>query len=245
VVWRANLPKATTKIQDAPDIFMDNWLEFEDWTGIQHKSIATASVSGKHVSGRSSVMMVAGSATIAAIASPPPCAIAFDTNFNVVKYYNGSNWINLGGTIEAGTTMAVWQNTAPIGWTLNAITDDKLIYITKGSAAGGEIGGAVHSTGSWTWSHTHTTNPCALNDPEYWPYHIHNMGLTWGAKGAWKNGYPGHMYSSSALCATVTVDLTGGAALGSADTHTHGNLGWDSPTTWRMASQTFILVRKD
>ena len=52
-----------------------------------------------------------------------------------------------------------YQDTAPTGWAIADTLDDKLVYITKGSAAGGQIGGDVHVGGSWTISglaHTHT-----------------------------------------------------------------------------------------
>ena len=64
--------------------------------------------------------------------------------------------------IPAGTKMIFYADTAPTGWTLLNTLDDKLLYITKGSGAGGQTGGGVHSSGSWTISgltansHTHT-----------------------------------------------------------------------------------------
>jgi len=66
------------------------------------------------------------------------------------------------GGLVAGVKMIFYADTAPTGWTLLNTLDDKLLYITKGSSAGGQTGGGVHSTGSWTISgltvdsHTHT-----------------------------------------------------------------------------------------
>uniref|UniRef100_A0A6M3KDT2 Uncharacterized protein n=1 Tax=viral metagenome TaxID=1070528 RepID=A0A6M3KDT2_9ZZZZ len=64
---------------------------------------------------------------------------------------------SIGVDIPAGTKMLFYANTAPTGWTLDNTLDDKLVFVTKGSVAGGQIGGGVHSTGTWTQpNHTHT-----------------------------------------------------------------------------------------
>lgn len=60
--------------------------------------------------------------------------------------------MNVSGVIPAGTKMLFYQDTAPTGWTIQNTLDDKLVFISKGSAAGGQTGGAAHSAGSWTIS---------------------------------------------------------------------------------------------
>jgi len=50
----------------------------------------------------------------------------------------------------------LYENVAPTGWTIQNTLDDKLVFVTKGSVAGGQTGGAVHSAGTWTQlPHTH------------------------------------------------------------------------------------------
>jgi hypothetical protein len=51
-----------------------------------------------------------------------------------------------------GRTLLLYEDTAPTGWTIQDTLDDKLVFVTKGSAAGGETGGTVHSSGTWTRS---------------------------------------------------------------------------------------------
>ena len=61
------------------------------------------------------------------------------------------------GSFPAGTTMLFYADTAPLSWTLLNTLDDKLVYVTKGSASGGQTGGTAHSSGTWTQpSHTHS-----------------------------------------------------------------------------------------
>jgi hypothetical protein len=122
----------------------------------------------------------------------------------------------------AGTKMVFYQDTAPTGWTIENTLDDKLLFITKGSAAGGQKGGGAHSTGTWTQpSHT-------LTEAEI-PSHRHAlMNSTnthdemWGAGQAGDNaGSP--QYSG----------YTGGGGA-----HYHG-------TTWRPAAYCAIIASKD
>jgi hypothetical protein len=71
----------------------------------------------------------------------------------------------LSAGFPSGTKMLFYQDTAPTGWTIENTLDDKLVYITKGSAAGGQTGGAAHSTGTWTQpNHNHTLSA-----------HVHSM----------------------------------------------------------------------
>lgn len=66
--------------------------------------------------------------------------------------------------VPSGETILFYKDTAVTGYTLNDTLDDKVVYITKGSVAGGETGGSLHSSGTWTKpvhahtgpSHTHT-----------------------------------------------------------------------------------------
>ena len=66
--------------------------------------------------------------------------------------------------------MLFYQDAAPLSWTLLNTLDDKVVYVTKGSAAGGQTGGAVHSAGTWTQpGHTHTGG----SHTHTWPSHTH------------------------------------------------------------------------
>lgn len=59
--------------------------------------------------------------------------------------------------IPKDTVVLFEADTAVAGYTLLTDHDDKLVYITKGSAAGGENGATNKSGGTWTQpNHTHT-----------------------------------------------------------------------------------------
>lgn len=74
-----------------------------------------------------------------------------------------------------GRTLLLYENTAPTGWTIQNTLDDKLLFVTKGSVAGGQTGGTVHSSGTWTQpNHTHTTGDVTLTAAQSGlPAHTH------------------------------------------------------------------------
>ena len=165
-------------------------------------------------------------------------------------------------TIPSGTKMMFYQDIAPTGWTLLNTLDDKLLFVTKGSAAGGETGGGVHSTGTWTQpghnhtgpshthtlsSHVHTTSGHVLTEPEM-PSHNHISAIV-----AAQLGFGGE---SNYLASPGGTGSTGGD-----QAHDHGNTGGGSePTgaegtgstgdsataaTWRPAAYCVIICSKN
>ena len=139
----------------------------------------------------------------------------------------------------SGTKMLFYQDTAPSGWTLLA-TNDKLAYITKGSAAGGETGGIAHPTGTWTQpDHTHTTA------------HRHN------SEGDEAGFMPHSGWDSTfeMVAGYLTVDYTlGGGIIPRASKDRPFTMAYCSAissgggataNTWRPASYCFIVAKKD
>jgi hypothetical protein len=163
----------------------------------------------------------------------------------------------VGGDVPSGTTMLFYKNTVVAGWTLLTSVDDRLVFISKGSAAGGQTGGGNHSTGTWTISglaksaHTHTSVAVAITVAQM-PIHSHYSG---GATRAYPNP---HNFGST----TVNAKLEGTSGpgsyttgpntspTGSGDTHTHGNTGPQSNSTitssgaWRPLASVFTLQTK-
>ncbi len=63
------------------------------------------------------------------------------------------------GSVPAGETILFEDNTAVTGYTLETSFDDGIVYITKGSAAGGETAGTNKSGSTWTQTtHDHGGN---------------------------------------------------------------------------------------
>ena len=149
----------------------------------------------------------------------------------------------------SGTKMLFYQDTAPTGWTIQNALDDKVVYITKGSVAGGETGGGAHSTGSWTISglsgasHTLTTSEV--------PAHTHfTAGDESVASGsALDNTAPmvreyniitAAAYSLVKSTLSATIGLTSSSGGGGGHTHTVSSDG-----TWRPAAYCCIIAEKN
>lgn len=125
------------------------------------------------------------------------------------------------------TNWKFYQDTAPAGWTIQNL-DDKVVYITKGSAAGGETGGAAHSSGTWTQpNHTHT-----IAD------HTHSVSITSGGPSATDNA----PIDGYVRCSTSHTHLVSGNT-GAGGTGTTG--AGASANTWRPAGYCFIICAKD
>jgi len=70
------------------------------------------------------------------------------------------------GDIPTGETILFEKDTVVAGYTLQTDQDDQVVYITKGSAAGGEAGASGYTGSTWTQpdhghtvdGHTHTVN---------------------------------------------------------------------------------------
>lgn len=123
-------------------------------------------------------------------------------------------------SIPSGTTMLFYEDTAPTGWTIDDTLDDKLVFVTKGSAAGGETGGGAHASGTWTQpNHTHAYGTLSgtgtLTDPS--------------GPGAW--AVSGSLYGNTST--SVPVAVTGSTANGA------------TAASWRPAAYCFIICSKD
>lgn len=144
----------------------------------------------------------------------------------------------------SGTKMLFYQDTAPTGWTIQNTLNDKVVYITKGSAAGGQTGGAEHSTGTWTQpNHTHSVTAQALTEAQM-PSHRHQLTPCGGqlTQDEMYGGAYGTGPKSSASDYSWYTTYSGSGA-----THNHGGVTGDGATanTWRPAAYSVIICAKD
>lgn len=133
---------------------------------------------------------------------------------------------------EAGTKVVFYQDTAPTGWTIVNTLDDKLLFITKGSGAGGQTGGGVHSTGTWTLSGVSVSVDSHTLTVAEMPEHTHPLNgyITSGGD----RGYPNTGTTSGG-----TSGSTGGGG-----GHVHPSTVTFA-NTWRPAAYCAIIAAKD
>ena len=164
-------------------------------------------------------------------------------------------------SVPSGEKVLFYKNTAVTGYSLLDTLDDKVVYVTKGSAAGGQTGGGVHSAGTWTISglaHTHT----GPSHTHTGPSHTHGIpALTLANSGTTANltisaivyAVSGALYTASAggttydKVTTSTGAGTSGAggtgATGAEGTGATGS-GGGSDGTWRPAAYCFTMQQR-
>jgi len=131
-----------------------------------------------------------------------------------------------------GTKAIFYQNTAPTGWTIDTTLDDKLLFVTKGAGAGGQTGGTVHSTGTWTISGI-TGGDHVLTIAEM-PSHRHDIKKNTSAR----DEMYGYGQAGDELGGEQQYSgYTGGGAA-----HSHG-VSHDG--AWRPAAYCVIIASKD
>jgi len=129
---------------------------------------------------------------------------------------SGGTYTGTVSWIPAGTKMVFYQDVAPTGWTIANTLDDKVLFVTKGSAAGGQTGGGAHSTGTWTQpNHTHTAN----NSDVTIPAHTHTFSATSGNVSAGHtHTYSGDTGNESAHTHLYAFQAAGYGVLGGGST---------------------------
>lgn len=149
-------------------------------------------------------------------------------------------WVPIG--IAPGTKMLFYQDTAPLGWTIDTSVDDAIVYFTKGSAAGGNAGGAVKASSTWTQpnhthgvttnshihtgpSHLHTTPGHVLTTAEM-PSHAHIQPFPYGSGFVFSVIGAGYIYDQ-VYSGSYHIDTSHTtASTGSNSSHAHGDTGY-------------------
>lgn len=158
--------------------------------------------------------------------------------------------------VPSGETILFYKDTAVVGYNLLTTIDDKYVYITKGFAAGGETGGALHPTGTHTISgltadpHTHDMNnhvhPIPHTHSVTIPYNgwSYGGGVTYGEMliedGAANQG---HGDANRGLTSGgSSAANSGGPSV--ADTGTASANGVTSDGLWRSAAACFTMQQR-
>jgi len=124
-------------------------------------------------------------------------------------------------SIPTGEIILFEKDTAVTGFTLLTTEDDGVVYITKGSVAGGESGASDKTSGTWTQpnhthtgpSHTHTGGSVGLSIAQL-AAHTHSTTL---------NRVEAGVYSSSPGSGGNSIqDTMISGSTGSGATHSHG-----------------------
>jgi len=170
----------------------------------------------------------------------------------IMVFYDGTNFqiaisTPLTGVLtgNAGTKAWFWQNTAPVGWTIDASAADAVLAVKGGANAYNANGGTQQ--GTWTQpNHTHTTGDVTLTaaqsgfpgaDVNVKATNAHDEMSGGGVSG-------GYIYTAG--------DGAGGSSVysissqGASQAHNHGaTQGGATANTWRPLAQVGIICTKN
>jgi hypothetical protein len=153
-------------------------------------------------------------------------------------------------SVPTGEIILFEKDTAVTGYTLKTDKDDYVVYITKGSVAGGENGATDKSGGTWTQpNHLHSTSGHTLSESEM-PAHNHitaYAGAATGGGGSYGSNTDAVGFSRFALLNSGTpVDNPLTSTEGSGSSHTHGNTGNSATAnTWRPVGRNFTRQERN
>ena len=133
-----------------------------------------------------------------------------------------------------GRKIVLYEDVAPTGWTIQNALDDKLLFITKGSAAAGQTGGGAHSAGSWTITGIAANNH-ALTVAQT-PAHTHTTGARLGDYYGTNSTIQCGANPAGAYKTTTSSSIGSGNSHNHTATHTPG---------WRPAAYCCIVVAKN
>lgn len=147
---------------------------------------------------------------------------------------NDELYIGLAGSfkglsdVPSGEQILFYSDTAVTGYSLVTSIDDEVVYITKGSAAGGETGGAFYTGSTWTQpGHAITEDEMPSHNHDIQGY-VSQSYFNW----RWGGGLSGYGQPRTATSSTVIQSKGGGQA------HNHGS-------TWRPKGRNFTLQERD
>jgi hypothetical protein len=164
--------------------------------------------------------------------------------------------------IPSGEIILFEKDTAVSGYSLLTSVDDGVVYVTKGSGAGGDAGGSYKSGGTWTQpnhyhsvssqaNHNHTTGSHTLTTSEL-PAHAHTITGSVSTSTFLYSGGGGLPAIGTPLKASgVTSSVGSGSGhshgnTGNAGSHDHGGATGNSATvnTWRPRGRNFTRQQR-
>jgi hypothetical protein len=213
----------------------------------------------------------AGTNTITILFNPNPGVTAAFITAADVTYDNlsangdvgtGSTQVSQGNhthtqytDIPTGEIILFEKDTAVVGYSLLAGYDDGLVYVTKGSAAGGETGGTNKFDSKWTQpNHLHATSnhnlteaelPNVTGSFEIWRTSVVGETQVHNPQGVFSIAISGTVDNSVDYQGDVRNRDTVSLSFGSGNAHNHGNTQESAPAnTWRPRGRNFTRQQR-
>lgn len=220
MAWDKTKPAGSTKVRLGDELIRENWDCLDDGLARNHTFPGEkGSTAGEHT--------VIELVDQAGDPSQEAGMIKIQNNAGALRVvYPGGSALPM-ESVPTGEIIVFEKDTAVSGFTLKTDKDDFLMFITKGSGAGGETGGSDHSTGTWTQpDHTLTVAETGL------PSHSHTYSKGYNPKRQSWGGSFEYLGNNT----VGTTSSVGGS--GAVSAHNHG-------TTWRPKARNFTRQEKN
>ncbi|HRR49272.1 MAG TPA: hypothetical protein P5293_04895 [Bacteroidales bacterium] len=161
-------------------------------------------------------------ATLPAWSASDEGRLIYDESADSLYYGTSTDWVlvSISSGIVSGVKMYFYQNTAPVGWTIDVSVADALIGVKGGTSSFNVAGGNL--AGTWTQpGHTHMTadhtHSVVIPGDSGWP-HSNIYGYGQLAVGRGHAEYVDYMTSNRTL---TSGSATGGSTTSSGTTNTY------------------------
>jgi len=154
--------------------------------------------------------------------------------------------------IPSGAILLFESDTVLSGYTLLTTRDDATVYITKGSGAGGETGGDLKATSTWTQpAHVHSINTTGTAHTHNGPSHTHLITISGyagvaDAVGLWSTIQTNNTGNFTRATVSPPSGAGGTGATSSSGTHDHGGgtVSGGTPNTWRPRGYNYTRQQR-
>lgn len=165
-----------------------------------------------------------------------------------VQAADASGNLEFGGlsSVPTGQSILFYTNDTVLGYTLETlIADDDVVYITKGTAAGGQAGGQPKPGSTWTQDHLHSVSGVSGWHNHQW-YDEGGGRNTWMANGVTEQGFT-HDSSGTGVVIEANDDEAFNKDGWTKRTNVTltGSVGPPTPNTWRPKGHNFTLQTKN
>lgn len=154
-------------------------------------------------------------------------------------------------SVPTGQSILFYTNTAVLGYTILDISDDDVVYVTKGTVHGGQAGGVAKPGGSWSHRHGLGSITIPPHNHQWYDYIGSAIVESWQADGVTKTRW-GQNRTSTTVGPMAAVTSAESQSVDTDDMYTKlsgattGDAGdTEYNTTWRPKGRNFTLQQKN
>lgn len=141
-------------------------------------------------------------------------------------------------SVPAGQSILFHTNSTVLGYVIETAYDDDVVYITKGTGAGGEAGGTP-KVGS-SWSHIHGVSSVGGWHNHKWHDSVSNQGRSWASDGITQITF-NSVEAANGICTEAADDQFNTRDMWTQRTFVSLSGNTDAQTAWRPKGRNFTL----